>query len=496
MISARTDTADTVRAPGLVLAVLSLCGIVVALMQTLVVPIVPLLPHLLDSNPVDTSWVVTATLLAGAVTTPISGRLGDMFGKRRILVGSLTLLVLGSLVCASTSSLIPMIMGRALQGAAVGAIPLGIAILRDMLPPKKVVGAMAVMSATMGVGGAVGLPIAAAIAQYANWHMLFVASAILGTACISLTLLVIPESPVRQPGRFDFIGALGLSLVLITLLLPITKGGTWGWSSSLTLGLFAISLVSLLGWGLFELRAAAPLVNLRVSARPQVLFTNFASIAVGFAMYGTSLAFPQLLMAPESTGYGFGLSMISAGLALAPGGLVMMALSPVSARISAWRGPRVTLMVGAVVIGSGYTIAYSTVSTIWQVVLAAMMVGAGIGLSYSAMPALIMGAVPITESAAANGLNSLMRSIGTSTSAAVVSVILAGMTVTVSNAVIPSVDAFRATFLVSIVASAVTLTLAWLIPTPRRDSRRSVDEQLREQSRADRVQKVDDQVHG
>ncbi|MEV0945658.1 MFS transporter [Rhodococcus sp. NPDC049939] len=495
MTSAPTETADIRRAPGLILAVLGLCGVVVALMQTLVIPIIPLLPHLLDSTPADTSWAVTATLLAGAVITPISGRLGDMFGKRRVMIGSLVSLVVGSVVCAIANSLMPIIVGRALQGAAVGAIPLGIAILRDVLPPKKVGGAMAVMSATLGVGAAIGMPIAAAIAQYADWHMLFVVSGVLGTVCIALTVLLIPESPVRRRGRFDLVGAMGLSLVLVTLLLPITKGGTWGWSSSLTLGLFAVSLVSLLGWGLYELRVTEPLVNLRVSARPQVLFTNFASVAVGFAMYGTSLAFPQLLMAPESTGYGFGLPMTIAGLVLAPGGLVMMALSPVSARISAWRGPRVTLMIGAVVIGAGYAMAYFTVSAVWQVMLAGMMVGAGIGLSYAAMPALIMGAVPVTQSAAANGLNSLMRSIGTSTSAAVVSVILAGMTVTVGTAVIPSLDAFRATFLVSIVASVVTLALAWLIPTRRRGSG-PVDEQCSEESRRDRVEKVDEHVHG
>lgn len=181
-------------------------------------------------------------------------------------------------------------------------------------------------------------------------------------------------------------------------------------------------------------------------------------------MYGNSLTLPQLLMAPTSTGYGLGLSMVAAGLALAPGGLVMMALSPVSARISAWRGPRITLMLGALVIGLGYAFAYFTVSSVWQVAVAGMFIGAGVGLSYSAMPALIMGAVPITESAAANGLNSLMRSIGTSTSAAIVSVVLAGMTITVGTAVIPSFEAFRTTFLISIAAAVVTMVFAGLIP--------------------------------
>ena len=235
---------------GPVLTVLGLCGIVVALMQTLVVPIIPQLPHLLNSTPADTSWAVTATLLAAAVITPISGRLGDMFGKKRMLLVSLAMVVLGSAICAIAPSLIVLVVGRALQGASVGAIPLGIAIIRDVLPPKKVAGAMAVMSATLGVGGAIGLPIAAVIAQNANWHFLFVTSAAFGLICIALVAFVIPESTVRRPGRFDFVGALGLTVGLITLLLPITKGGTWGWGDAKTLGLLAGFRAQLPGVGM------------------------------------------------------------------------------------------------------------------------------------------------------------------------------------------------------------------------------------------------------
>nr|WP_305095157.1 MFS transporter [Prescottella sp. R16] len=452
-------------------ATLGLCGIVVALMQTLVVPVIPELPHLLSTTPSDASWAVTATLLAAAVVTPISGRLGDMYGKKRILIASLLLVVVGSVVCAFANSLIPLVVGRALQGAAVGVIPLGISILRDELEPKKVAGAMAVVSATLGVGGAVGFPVAAAVAEVADWHVLFWMAAGLGLVCTVIAVRVIPESPVRNPGRFDAVGAVGLSAALVLLLLPITKGGTWGWSDPLTLGLLAASAVVFLAWGVLQLRTSRPLVDLRVSARPHVLFTNLASIAIGFSMYGNSLTLPQLLMAPESTGYGLGLSMVATGLTLAPGGLVMMALSPVSAKISAWRGPRFTLMVGAVVVAAGYTFVYFFSSTVWQIMIGSMIIGAGVGLSYSAMPALIIGAVPLSETAAANGLNALMRSIGTSTAAAVVSVVLAGMTVTLGTATIPSLDAFRATFVIAVVAAVVSLVFAALIPSPKRRAR-------------------------
>ncbi|WP_278263649.1 MFS transporter [Nocardia sp. AG03] len=453
----------------MLIAVLSTVGVVVSLMQTLVIPIIPSLPTLLSTSASNASWVITATLLAGAVSTPISGKLGDMFGKRLVLVVNLGFMIVGSVVCASFSSLVPEIVGRSLQGAAVGAIPLGISIMRDELPPAKVGGAMAVMSATLGVGGAIGLPFAAVIAQNADWHMLFWTAAGLGIVCAVLVFVFVPESPVRTPAKFDFGGALGLSIALLTLLIAITKGADWGWASASILGLFAASLVSFLLWGFYELRQSAPLVDLRVSARPRVLFTNMASIAVGFALYGMSLTFPQLLMAPEATGYGFGLSMVVAGLAMAPTGLVMMLLSPVSARLSAAKGPKLTLALGSAVIGIGYLCAVLMMDSVWQIMLASVIVAGGVGLAYAAMPALIMGAVPITETAAANGLNSLMRSIGTSTSAAVMGVVLAHMTMQLGPHVLPSREGFHTAFFIAMAGAVVAIALTACIPMRKAD---------------------------
>lgn len=446
------------------MGVLALVGIVVSLMQTLVVPLIPQLPALLGVGSSDASWVITATLLSGAAITPIAGKLGDMYGKRLLLVLSLVMLVAGSVLCASTSSLWPMVTGRALQGMAMGAIPLGIGILRDELPREKVGAAVATMSATMGVGGAIGLPVAAGIAQFADWHTLFWAAAGLGAICLASVLFLLPESPVRSPARFDFPGAIGLSAGLVALLLAITKGADWGWGSPRTLGMFGTAVLVLLLWGFYELRATSPLVDLRVSARAPVLFTNLASVAVGFSMYAMTIAFPQLLMAPESTGYGLGLSMVQAGLALTPGGLVMMALSPVSARLSAARGPKTTLVTGAGVIGIGYLLAMLLNSEVWHLMAASMTIGAGIGLAYAAMPGLIMGAVKQSQTAAANGLNSLMRAVGTSASAAVTGVVLASMTTTVGKTRVPSLEGFLTTFGLAIAAALIGIVLALLIP--------------------------------
>lgn len=457
--------------PRVAVAALAFVGIVVSLMQTLVVPLIPQLPSLLTTTAANASWIITATLLAGAIVTPIAGRLGDIFGKRRMLILSLALLIAGSILCALTESMDLMLVGRVLQGLAMGAIPLGISILRDELPQEKVGSAVATMSATMGVGGAIGLPVAAVIAQSADWHALFWAAAGLGAIAMVLVAVVLPESAARTPARFDGVGAAGLAAGLVALLLPITKGADWGWSSPLTLGLLAAAAVILMLWGIFELWVKAPLVDLRVSARPRVLFTNLASIAVGFAMYAMSLSFPQLLMAPSATGYGLGLTMVQAGLALAPGGIVMMLLSPVSARLSTWRGPKTTLFVGAVVIGTGYVLAFFLTSAVWQIIVASMVIGAGIGLAYAAMPALIMGAVPLAETGAANGLNSLMRAVGTSTSAAVMGVILANMTMSLGTVSVPTLDGFHMTFACAVIAALAAMMLAALIPRQRRTRR-------------------------
>jgi len=450
-----------------VVAVLAFAGIVVALMQTLVIPIVPELPKLLDASASNTAWAVTATLLAAAVATPVVGRLGDMYGKRRMLLVSIVLLITGSVVCALSDSVIPMITGRALQGLAAGVIPLGISLMRDILPADKLAGSTAMMSASLGVGGALGLPTAAFIADKWDWHLLFWASAALGAAALLLVLLILPESTVRAGGRFDLAGSLGLSAGLITLLLAVSKGGDWGWTSATTLGLGIASVVILLAWGLYELRSSQPLVDLRTTARPQVLFTNLASIALGFSMFAMSLVLPQLLQLPEATGYGLGKSMLTVGLVLAPQGLVMMAMSAVSAAITKAKGPKLTLMIGALIVAAGYSLNIVLMSEVWHLVLVSCIIGGGIGFTYGALPALIMGAVDPTQTGAANSLNTLMRSLGTSFASAIAGVILAQMTTDFGGFPLPSENGFKVIMAIGAGAALLALLFATFIPKHR-----------------------------
>ncbi|MEU2623989.1 MFS transporter [Streptomyces sp. NPDC007157] len=450
-----------------VVAVLAFGGIVVSLMQTLVIPIVPELPKLLDASASDAVWAVTATLLAAAVATPVMGRLGDMYGKRLMLLTSLVMLVVGSVTAALSDTLVPMIVGRALQGLASGVIPLGISIMRDELPAERLGSATALMSASLGVGGALGLPAAALIADHFDWHVLFWTSAVLGVVAAVLVMVLVPESKVRTGGRFDLPGALGMAAGLVCLLLGISKGADWGWGSGTTLGLFGAAVVILLAWGWYELRTRQPLVDLRTTARRQVLVTNLASIAFGFSMFAMSLVLPQLLQLPEATGYGLGKSLLDAGLVMAPTGLVMMATAPVSALVSKNFGPKITLMCGAVIVAAGYGLNIVLMDAVWQLVLVSCVVGAGIGFAYGAMPALIMGAVDPHETAAANSLNTLMRSIGTSTASAVAGVILAQMTNVFGGVTVPSENGFKVVMAVGSGAAVLALLVAAFIPRRR-----------------------------
>jgi MFS family permease len=447
--------------------VLSICGIVVSLMQGLVMPLISSLPDLLSTSASNASWVVTATLLTAAVATPISGRLGDMFGKRRMLLILLALLSAGSLMCAVSSSVVLMIIGRALQGVAGGALPLAIGILRDELPAERLGVATAMVSATMGVGAAFGIAISALIVQATNWHALFWMSAALGIICLVPVALIVPKSPERAPGRFDMVGSLGLSAGLVALLLAISKGADWGWAGAPTLGLFAGAAIVLLGWGVMELRTADPLVDLRVSARPRVLYTNLASILAGFAMLVQMLVFIQQLMGPAEAGYGQDLSMVSAGLLMTPSGVVMLLFSPISARLSARSGPKTTLILGLSIMGAGYLLALLLGAGVWQIMLASIVIAAGLGFSYSAVPALIMSGVPQSETAAANGLNTLFRSIGTSTASAVIGAVLAAKTIDLGPATLPSQNGFNTALVIAIATSAVGVALAAMIPAGR-----------------------------
>ncbi|MBM7367583.1 MFS family permease [Gordonia hydrophobica] len=442
------------------------------MMQTIIVPLIPDLPRLLQSSPTNASWALTITLLTGAVVTPISGRLGDMIGKRRVLLASLGAVAAGSVVCAVSSTLIPFLIGRGLQGMGIGTIALGISLIRDIVPANQLGSSIGAMSASLGVGGALGLPFAAVIAQHISWHALFWVSAAIAVAVMLVVTLVVPASSIATGGRFDALGAVGLSVFLTCVLLALSKGHEWGWTSLWTLALFAGFIVSAALWVWYERRRSNALIDIATNLKRPILLTNIATVAAGFVFYAMQMMPIQLLMAPESAPSGIGLPMVQAALVLMPGGLVMFAFSYVSAWMSRRFGARISLGVGALLIGVGY-VAFLVMlvgpwasTWIWLLIVNAV-VGAGLGIAYSAMPSLIMEWVPITQTGEANGINATMRSIGTSFATAVVSMILASSITGVDGQVFPTVDAYVWATIISLVTCVLAALAAFAVPKSR-----------------------------
>ncbi|MET0837449.1 MAG: MFS transporter [Marmoricola sp.] len=459
------------QAPGsawLTVVVLCFGGMSAALMQTLMIPIQTDLPRLLHTTPANASWVITATLLAGAVAMPIAGRLADMFGKQRVLVASAGLLVAGSLICALSGSLVPMLAGRVLQGLAMGFIPVGISLMREVTPPALTNTAIASMSATLGVGGAIGLPLSAWVAENFDWHALFWMSVGLASLMVLTVAVFVPHVHDAHGGRFDVGGAVGLAVGLVGVLVAVSKGNEWGWGHTRTIGLLVGGVVVLLAWAVYELHREDPLCDLRVTAQRPVLLTNLAAVAVGFGMMAQAVVVPQLLQMPTATGYGLGQTMLEAGLWMAPGGLMMLVFAPVSSRLMTRIGPKRTLMIGSGVLGVGYLLAHQLMDAPWQLLVASCVASAGVGIGYAAMPTLILSSVPVTEAASAVGINGLMRSVGTSVAAAVMAALLTSSTTQLGSVELPTQGAFQLCFLVGAAAAFVGVLIAATVPVARR----------------------------
>src|SRR6478752_5459910 len=450
-----------------VIGILSLCGTVVALQQTMVIPLLPDFPGILGVSADDAAWLVTATLLTSAVATPIMSRLADMFGKRLMMLACMAAMTAGCVLAAAVGTYLALIAGRSLQGFAAALIPIGISIMRDELPKEKVGSAVALMSATLGIGAALGLPLSGIIFEQFGWEAIFWISAAVGVLLIGGVLTIVSESTVRSKGRFDYVGAALLSIALTALLLGISKGGSWGWGSEPVISLFVVTVAALVIWVPFELKVSQPLVDLRTSARRPVLLTNIASVLVGFAMFANLLLTTQQLQLPAATGYGFGLPIIVAGLAMVPSGLAMVLFAPVSGRLINRYGGRITLITGAAVMGLAYIGRVFFSDTVAAVVAGATVVSIGTAISYAAMPTLIMASVPITETASANGLNALLRALGTSSSSAAVAAALGSVTIQVGSVALPSFAAFQDVFWIAGLGALASCAVAWYIPVKR-----------------------------
>jgi EmrB/QacA subfamily drug resistance transporter len=466
--------------PRVILAVLSLGGISYALLQSLVIPALPEIQSSLHVSESAVGWVLTAYLLSASVATPIIGRLGDMYGKERLLMIVLALLAFGTLISAIASSLWLMLLGRVIQGAGGGIFPLAFSIIRDEFPNERVPGSIGLVSSLLGIGGGAGVVLAGVVTDNLSYHWLFWFPLGLTLATTYLTWRYIPESPVKTPADINYRAAGLMTLGISGVLLAITETSTWGWGSPKTLVLLVVGTLLIVAWVLEELRSREPLVDMRMMAIPGVWTTNTVAFLIGVGMYSSFVLLPELVQQPVSTGYGFGASVTKAGLFLLPSTIAVVVVGQMAGVLERRIGSRMALIGGTVFALSCYVLLVAGRSQEWEIYVAALLLGIGIGLSFSSMANLIVQNVRQEQTGVATGMNAVTRTLGGAFGGQLAATFLAS---NLDGNGDPTSAGFTLSFLMCLIALAVALGFALAVPKRSANDPESEVRHLPEQHR-------------
>lgn len=446
--------------PNITLAALALAGVAFSLLQSMVSPALHEIQTELQTTESAVAWLLTGYLLSAAVFTPIVGRLGDMFGKARVLRIVLVILCVGTALAGIASSIGVLIVARLIQGVAGGVFPLAFGIIRDEFPREKVAGSIGLVSALLGIGGGFGVVLAGVIVDHLSYHWLFWIPLVGVVISTAMAFFFVPESPITSPGRINWSGAILMSIGLSGVLLAISQGPSWGWGSGRTVGVFLAGLAFLAVWVRNERRAAEPLVDMAMMRIRGVWTTNVTALLIGVGMYASFVLTPLLVQLPKDTGFGFGASATAAGIYLLPSALSMLVAGSMVGRIEARFGSKPPLMVGAAFTGISFLLLAFAHSEPFEIYLASLLQGVGMGLAFASMANLIVQNVRPEQTGVATGMNTVARSLGGALGAQIVAAILTASVVSVH----PTEDAFTIAFLFGAAMLAVAVAVSTLIP--------------------------------
>jgi MFS family permease len=447
------------------LLILSLGALVYALLQSAVIPALSDLQRSLHTSETGIAWVLTAYLLSASVATPVLGRLGDMYGKERMLLCTYVFLAAGTLMAALVHSVALLDVARVVQGIGGGVFPLAIGIIRDEFPRERVAGAIGLLSAIFGIGGGAGIVIGGLIVEHLNWHWLFWIPLIGLVGAAVLTARFVPESPIRVPARINWTGGLLMAVGLTAFLLAISEATVWGWGSTKTIGLLVGGLVVCGAWVLAELRARDPLVDMAMMRLRGVWTTNLAAFLLGGGMFASFILVPQFVETSTSTGYGFGASVLGGGVYLLPSTFTMLVLGALAGPLAHRFGSKWLLVAGAVVGALSFAVIAAEHSRPWEFYLSTALLGVGVGLAFAAMGNLIVQAVPVAQTGVATGMNTVMRTIGGAVGSQIAATLVAGH---LRADGLPSEHGYVLAFTVSLAFLAVCVFAALLVPGRRR----------------------------
>jgi EmrB/QacA subfamily drug resistance transporter len=456
------------------LAILTIAGTAYALQQTMVIPALPTLQRELHTTTTWVTWVLTVLLLVASVSTPIFGKLGDQYGKERLLVISLVLFFIGCAGAAAAWNIWALIFFRAFQGLGAAVFPLSFGIIRDEFPREKVGVGIGLISAVFGVGGGFGIVFSGLIVDHLSWRWLFIFGAIPVAIAAALVHRFVPESPIKTASRVDLLGGLLLSAGLVCLLVALTEGESWGWTSPRDAGLFAGAAVFLALWVGAELRVPEPMVDMRVFVQRQVLFTNICALITGFAMFGTFVLIPNFVELPRGlpagtaklVHYGFDASATKAGLYLLPSSVALLFAGPAAGLIGRRTGSKWPLAAGMLLSGISAGMLALWHTEPWQVLVAMPVLGTGVGFAFAAMATLITEAVRPTQTGIATGMNTVMRTVGGVIGGEVGAAILSAHLIHGTN--VPAVRGYEVAFAIASLAAFAGVVVAVLV-TPTRE---------------------------
>jgi EmrB/QacA subfamily drug resistance transporter len=437
----------------LLIAVLSF-----SLLQTMPVPVLPDLRQQFGTTTTTMSWVLSAFLLTASVATGLLGRLGDMFGKRRVLLACLAVSAGGTLLAALSGSIGMLIAARAIQGVGAATFPLAFGIVRDEFPPERVPVAIGWISSTFGIGFGVGLVIPGLIVGALSWQWIFWLMLVVIVVGIAAVSAFVRESPVRSPSRIDWAGAALLSGGLVALLLAISEGRVWGWGSGPIIGLFIGAVVLLAVFGIVETRLNKPLIDIELLGRRAVLTSNLTALIIGFGMYGAFTLVPLLVETPSRVGYGFDASVTKAGLFIIPMAVTMLFASPLAGRIGARAGFKIPLVLACVIGAVGFVLFAVAHDTEWPIYLGNGVLGIGVGFAFASLANLVVNAVDPRQTGEATGINTIMRTIGGTFGAQIASTIVTSELIPGTK--IPAESGYTTAFVVSAIAMAVAALAA------------------------------------
>ena len=413
-------------------------------------------------------WTLTITLLAGAIATPVLGRLGSGRRRRAVILGALAVIVAGSMATVLPLPFGWLLAGRAAQGAALGLPALMMGVARDQVPGAKSGSVIAMLSVASTVGVGLGYPLAGLLTDAGGVHAAYGLGLLITVLALLAAWRAIPPSPPGRPGNLDVPGAVLLGGGLLALLILVSQSGLWT-SAPLAAGLLlAVAAALLAGWAWWENRAAAPLIDLRLLRHPAVAGANLAMFAGGIGMYLLLTLVTRYVQTPAGTGYGFGFSVFVAGLVLVP----FSALGFVGGRLAPALRARVPLTVilaaGAAVVLAALVMFALARARAWESFAVMGALGFGVGTFSAAMPGVILAVTPPGETSSAMSFNQVVRSVGFSAGSALSGFILAACTP--RGRAFPAAAGYSAAAWAGVAAMAVTLAvIAGLAGPLRRD---------------------------